>query len=109
MLSDKFRYVAMDFETTWLDVSKDEAIQIWIVEIDVNWNVVNQYKSFLKPEKNISELKNFSGWYTVCAKYFPSTKWDFGVFLRKYNPYLTQYRIWYKFFEKIFSWCEIFW
>ena len=54
MLSDKYRYVAMDFETTWLDVSKDEAIQIWIVEIDINWNIVNQYKSFLKPEKNIS-------------------------------------------------------
>ena len=58
MLSDKFRYVAMDFETTGLDVSKDEAIEIWIVEIDINWNIVKQFKSFLKPEKNISELKS---------------------------------------------------
>ena len=64
MLSDKFRYVAMDFETTWLDVSKDEAIQIWIVEIDLNWNVVNQYKSFLKPEKPVSELKNLVAYIT---------------------------------------------
>ena len=64
MLSDKFRYVAMDFETTWLDVSKDEAIQIWLVEIDVNWNIVNQFKSFLKPEKNISELKSLVAYIT---------------------------------------------
>lgn len=64
MLSDKYRYVAMDFETTWLDVLKDEAIQIWIVEIDINWNIVNQFKSFLKPEKNISELKSLVAYIT---------------------------------------------
>jgi len=64
MLSDKYRYVAMDFETTWLDVSKDEAIQIWLVEIDVNWNIVNQYKSFLKPEKPVSELKSLVAYIT---------------------------------------------
>ena len=64
MLSNKFRYVAMDFETTWLDVSKDEAIQIWLVEIDVNWNIVNQYKSFLKPEKPVSELKSLVAYIT---------------------------------------------
>ena len=64
MLSGKYRYVAMDFETTWLDVSKDEAIQIWIVEIDMNWNILNQFKSFLKPEKNISELKSLVAYIT---------------------------------------------
>lgn len=64
MLSDKYRYVAMDFETTGLDVSKDEAIQIWIVEIDVNWNIVNQFKSFLKPEKPVSELKSLVAYIT---------------------------------------------
>ena len=64
MLSDKFRYVAMDFETTGLDVSKDEAIEIWIVEIDINWNIVKQFKSFLKPEKNISELKSLVAYIT---------------------------------------------
>ena len=64
MLSDKYRYVAMDFETTWLDVSKDEAIQIWLVEIDINWNIVNQYKSFLKPEKPVSELKSLVAYIT---------------------------------------------
>ena len=64
MLSDKFRYVAMDFETTGLDLSKDEAIQIWIVEIDTDWNVVKQFKSFIKPEKNISELKNLVAYIT---------------------------------------------
>lgn len=64
MLSDKFRYVAMDFETTWLDITKDEAIQIWLVEIDINWNIVNQFKSFLKPEKNVSELKSLVAYIT---------------------------------------------
>lgn len=64
MLSDKFRYVAMDFETTGLDVSKDEAIQIGLVEIDINWNIVNQFKSFLKPEKDVSELKSLVAYIT---------------------------------------------
>ena len=64
MLSENFRYVAMDFETTWLDVSKDDAIQIWLVEIDKDWNIINQFKSFLKPEKNILELKSLVAYIT---------------------------------------------
>ncbi len=68
MLSDKYRYVAMDFETTGLDVSKDEAIQIWLVEIDINWNIIKQFKSFVKPQKNIWELKtlvSYITWITI--------------------------------------------
>ena len=64
MLNDKFRYVALDFETTGLDVSKDEAIQIWLVEIDVEWKVLNKFKSFLKPEKDVSELKTLVAYIT---------------------------------------------
>ena len=64
MLNNQYRYVAMDFETTGLDVSKDEAIQIWLVEIDINWNVIRQFKSFLKPEKDVSELKSLVAYIT---------------------------------------------
>jgi len=64
MLSDKYRYVAMDFETTGLDLSKDEAIQIWLVEVDVFWNVVRQFKSFIQPDKPVSELKTLVSYIT---------------------------------------------
>ena len=68
MLSDKFWYVAMDFETTWLDVSKDEAIQIGLVEIDKtacetlrlnrpNWNVIEE-DIVIFPQKDL--LKEFN-------------------------------------------------
>lgn len=64
MLNRKYRYVAMDFETTWLDLQKDEAIEIWLVEIDVEWNVINEFKSYIKPEKNITELKSLVAYIT---------------------------------------------
>ena len=64
MLSDKYRYVAMDFETTGLDLSKDEAIQIWLVEVDIFWNVVRQFKSFIQPDKPVSELKTLVSYIT---------------------------------------------
>ena len=58
MLNNEYRYVAMDFETTGLDVKNDEAIQLWIEEIDVNWNIIKQFKSYIKPQKNVEELKS---------------------------------------------------
>ncbi len=64
MLNKNFRYVALDFETTWLDVKKDEAIQIWLVEIDIKWNFLKEFKSYIKPQKDISELKNIVGYIT---------------------------------------------
>lgn len=64
MLNKNFRYVAMDFETTGLDPRKDEAIQIWLVEIDINWKVINEFKSFLKPQKDIKELRDLVAYIT---------------------------------------------
>lgn len=64
MLSDKYRYIAMDFETTGLDLSKDEAIQIWLVEVDVFWNVLQQFKSYIQPDKPVSELKTLVAYIT---------------------------------------------
>ena len=64
MLSKKFRYIWLDFETTWLDLYKDEPIQLWIVEIDVNWNIIDQYQTLLRPEKELKELKNIVSFIT---------------------------------------------
>lgn len=87
MLSEKYRYVALDFETTWLDLSKDEAIQIWLVEIDVNWNVLNQFKSFIKPKNEVSELKSLVAYITGIsveeinnAPYISELFWEINKF-----------------------------
>lgn len=64
MLNKNFRYVAMDFETTGLDPKKDEAIQIWLVEIDIYWKVIKEFKSFLKPQKDIKELRDLVAYLT---------------------------------------------
>lgn len=57
MLSDKFSYVAVDFETTGLDRKKDEPIQIGIVKCDAKGNVLDAYVSYIKPKKDIKDLK----------------------------------------------------
>jgi DNA polymerase III alpha subunit (gram-positive type) len=64
MLNKNFRYVSMDFETTGLDVNKDEAIQIGLIELDVNGKPIQEFKSFIKPQKDISELKDLVAYIT---------------------------------------------
>ena len=64
MLSPKYRYIGLDFETTGLDLLKDEPIQLWIVEIDIDWNVIDQYQRLLRPEKELKELKNIVSFIT---------------------------------------------
>ena len=64
MLSPKYRYIWLDFETTWLDLYKDEPIQLWIVEIDVNGNIIDQYQTLLHPQKELKELKNIVSFIT---------------------------------------------
>jgi len=64
VLSPKYRYIWLDFETTGLDLLKDEPIQLWIVEIDVDWNIIDQYQTLLRPEKELKELKNIVSFIT---------------------------------------------
>ena len=64
MLSKKYRYIWLDFETTGLDLLKDEPIQLWIVEIDIDGNIIDQYQTLLRPEKEIKELKNIVSFIT---------------------------------------------
>lgn len=57
MLSEKYSYLACDFETTWLDVSKDEPIQVWIIKCNAKGHVVDAYVSYIAPTKNIKDIK----------------------------------------------------
>jgi DNA polymerase III epsilon subunit-like protein len=52
------RYIAVDFETTGLDLSRDEPLQIGIVEFDSSFQVVQTFSSLIKPLKPLSELKS---------------------------------------------------
>ena len=64
MLSKKYRYIWLDFETTGLDLLKDEPIQLWIVEIDINGNIIDQYQTLLRPQKELKKLKNIVSFIT---------------------------------------------
>ena len=55
----KFRFVSFDLETTGLDTKKDEIIQIWIVEFDIQWKEISNYSSYVKTDKNISDMVNY--------------------------------------------------
>lgn len=58
------RIIALDCETTGLDTTKDEPIQIWFIEYDKNFSVIQEFQSYIKPKKNISELKNIVSFIT---------------------------------------------
>ncbi len=64
LLNRKFRYIWLDFETTGLDVSKDEPIQIGIIEIDHTGKIIGEYQSLIKPDKKTDELKHIVGFIT---------------------------------------------
>ncbi|MEI8092482.1 MAG: 3'-5' exonuclease [bacterium] len=59
-----YKYIGLDFETTGLDITKDEPIQIGIVAIDENGNVTDKFQSLIKPDKKTDELKHIVGFIT---------------------------------------------
>jgi len=63
MLKD-LNFVAFDFETTWLDVEKDEAIQVWIVLFDYKFNIKRQFSTYIRPKifTQLSEIVEFTTW-----------------------------------------------
>lgn len=70
MLNPEFNYIWLDFETTWLDVSKDVPIQIWIAQIDNQWNIIEEFQSLIKPSKKTDNLKDivwFITWLDIEA------------------------------------------
>lgn len=54
----------MDFETTGLDITKDEPIQIGIIEFDGSGKIIGEYQSLIKPDKKTDELKHIVGFIT---------------------------------------------
>jgi DNA polymerase III epsilon subunit-like protein len=64
ILNNKYRYIGLDFETTGLDVNKDEPIQVGIIEIDENGKIIGEYQSLIKPDKKTDELKHIVGFIT---------------------------------------------
>jgi DNA polymerase III alpha subunit (gram-positive type) len=63
MLKD-LNYVSFDFETTGLDLKKDEPIQFGLVKYDKDFNIIDKYSTYIKPRKKISELKNIVSFIT---------------------------------------------
>jgi len=64
ILNNKYRYIWLDFETTGLDITKDEPIQIGIIEVDENGKIIGEYQSLIKPDKKTDELKHIVGFIT---------------------------------------------
>lgn len=64
MLNNKYRYIGLDFETTGLDVTKDEPIQIGIIELDHTGKIIGEYQSLIRPDKKTDELKHIVGFIT---------------------------------------------
>lgn len=58
MLRTDLQYVCIDFETTGLDPETDEAIQIGIVAFDHTGKTLDTFSSYIKPQKELSELKD---------------------------------------------------
>jgi len=47
-----------------LDVTKDEPIQIGLVELDCDGKVIDSFQSLIKPNKKTDELKHIVGFIT---------------------------------------------
>ena len=57
-------YICFDFETTWLDINKDEPIQLGMVRFDKDFNVLNSIEEYIKPssKKDIKNIVNYITW-----------------------------------------------
>lgn len=64
MLTPTYNYLFLDFETTGLDTTKDEPIQIGLLLIDAQGNTVNTYSSLIKPSHRSEELKTIVTYLT---------------------------------------------
>ena len=50
MLKKDLNYICFDFETTGLDIEKDEAIQIGIIKFNHKFEITEQFSSYIKPQ-----------------------------------------------------------
>lgn len=63
MLKD-LNYICIDLETTWLNTQKDEPIQIGILQFDKDFNIINKFKTYIKPQKQEKDLKDIVSYVT---------------------------------------------
>ncbi|USN55400.1 MAG: hypothetical protein H6765_02090 [Candidatus Peribacteria bacterium] len=59
-----YNYIAIDFETTGLDLEKDEPIQVGIVKFDHEWNITATFESLIRPAKDRKELRSIVTYLT---------------------------------------------
>ena len=64
MLNPAYKYLFLDFETTGLDTTKDEPIQIGILSLNPQGEVVNSFSSLIKPSRQTEELKTIVTYLT---------------------------------------------
>ena len=51
-----FNYIGLDFETTGLDHQVDEPIQIGIIKLDHNFALIQEFRSYIRPQKSLDQL-----------------------------------------------------
>lgn len=64
MPKERFRLIALDFETTGLDPLTDEPIQVGLLEFTMEGKIIGGFQSLLRPQKPIKELKSIVGFIT---------------------------------------------
>jgi DNA polymerase III epsilon subunit-like protein len=64
VLSPKYRYVSLDFETTGLNIQKDDIIQIWLIVFDCYGHTIDQFSSYIRPksDKQVTTMVNYVTW-----------------------------------------------
>ncbi len=58
MLSDKYNYVFLDFETTGLDLASDFPLQIALIQTDHNLKIIKQYGQYISLPESIKKLRS---------------------------------------------------
>ncbi len=89
MLNPAFNYIAFDFETTGLDIQKDEPIQIWIVQFDHEFKIIKTFQSLIKPTKPIKELKEIVRFLTGFSLQQLETAPNINQLLDQIQPFFT--------------------
>lgn len=57
MLNKDYKYTFFDVETTGLSSATDYIIQIWLVQVDADFQIIKKFESFVKPPVDIEKLK----------------------------------------------------
>ena len=112
MLDSSLQYVFFDFETTGLDVEKDEPIQIGLIKTTHQWDIIDSFQSYIKPEKSRKDLKAIVWFMTwIALDQLESAPWCEELSSRIFSFFddrtvCVWHNIWFDihFLEKYFPW-----